>query len=297
MQDALVAATHTWPRDGIPDNPRAWLVTAASRRYIDHARADTSRRRREQHDAVLAGASDSGLQSARSDIDGDDALQLLFLCCQGSLSPASQIALTLRAVGGLTTAAIAHAFFVPEATMAQRISRAKRTIAEHGATFEMPPRDQLYERLRAVEHTLYLIFNEGYTASAGPEVLRVELTDEAIRFTRQLRRLRPGDDELAGLLALMLLTDARRPARLGTNGELVSLAEQNRSLWNRDLIGEGVTLVEAALAHGPLGPYQLQAAIAAVHDGADTVDATDWHANPRPLRPAHHDRTKPHHHP
>jgi RNA polymerase sigma factor (sigma-70 family) len=278
VQEALLAAAAQWPVHGWPDNPKAWLVTVASRRLTDQLRSNAARRRREEAEAArtpppLDGADfgDAGSPPAR-----DDTLTLLFLCCHPALSPASQVALTLRAVGGLSTAEIAGAFLVPEATMAQRISRAKQRIKAAGATFELPPRAEHARRLGVVVHVLYLIFNEGYTATSGTQLVRAELTAEAIRLARQLHRVVPGNSEVAGLLALMLLTDARRPARTAPDGSLVPLSEQDRTLWNADAIAEGVALVTRALSTGPLGPYQLQAAIAAVHDEAPTAEATDW---------------------
>ncbi len=276
-QEALTAAARAWPEKGVPENPRAWLVTVATRRLIDQVRSEHARRARE--DRVAFGdpaAQMSPMPGTDRDPDRDDTLVLLLLCCHPSLTPPSQVALTLRAVGGLTTAEIASAFFVPEATMAQRISRAKQRIREAGATSSMPPPNELDERLRAVLHVLYLVFNEGYTTSFGPEINRTDLTREAIRLTRALHRLRPDDTEVQGLLALMLLTDARRTARVGGDGELISLADQDRSLWDRCTIEEGVALITDALARGPVGAYQLQAAIAAVHDEAVTADRTDW---------------------
>ena len=277
VQEALIDATTDWPAKGVPENPRAWLITVATRRLIDEVRSESSRRQRE--DRLIVGAPPaelSRLPGDEQDPDRDDTLILLLLCCHPALTSPSQIALTLKAVGGLTTAEIAHAFFVPETTMAQRVSRAKQRIREAGATFSMPPGDELDERLRAVLHVLYLIFNEGYTTSSGAEINRADLTREAIRLTRELRRLRPGDGAVGGLLALMLLTEARRPARVAADGELVSLADQDRSRWDRGAIAEGVGLVTDALARGPLGAYQLQAAIAAVHDEAATASETDW---------------------
>ena len=278
VQEALVAATARWSAEGIPANPRGWLVTVASRRMTDHVRSETARRRREEHDAARR-AADALLARAPDEGDpagGDDTLTLLFLCCHPALSPPSQLALTLRAVGGLTTAEIARAFLVPEATMAQRISRAKATIRKAGATFDLPPVDERSERLAVVLHVLYLIFTEGHTSTSGPALQRADLGDEAIRLTRIVHRMLPHDGEVAGLLALMLLTHARRAARTGSGGELIPLADQDRSRWDRDAIAEGVELVTAALPSGPLGPYQVQAAIAAVHDEAETADDTDW---------------------
>jgi RNA polymerase sigma factor (sigma-70 family) len=275
VQEAMLAAADQWPVEGVPEHPRAWLTTVASRRLVDEVRSDVARRRREEGAAAVAVADErSQAPAVERPREHDDTLTLLLLCCHPALSPSSQIALTLRAVGGLTTAEIASAFLVPEATMAQRISRAKATIRGRG--FAPPPPGELGERMRVAEHVLYLVFNEGYTASSGPDLQRTELADEAIRLTRLLRRLAPGDDEVAGLLALMLLTDARRAARTGEGGALVPLAEQDRSLWDREAIDEGVALVEEALASGPVGPYQLQAAIAAVHAEARGAEETDW---------------------
>ncbi|WP_329791864.1 DUF6596 domain-containing protein [Lentzea sp. DG1S-22] len=265
VQEALLAATQQWPTQGIPDNPKGWLITAASRRWIEQYRSELARRHREDK-AVALTPPPADPVPAR-----DDTLTILALCCHDSLTTASQIALTLRAVGGLTTAEIARAFLVPEATVAQRISRAKQKIKQSGAKFR-PPKD-----LTAVLHVLYLIFTEGSTASSGDDLLRVDLTAEAIRLTRQLHRRRPDDGELTGLLALMLLTDARRPARTDTHGTLIPLAEQDRTRWDHHAIDEGTTLIRTALQTAPIGPYQLQAAIAAVHADANTADDTDWH--------------------
>jgi RNA polymerase sigma factor (sigma-70 family) len=278
VQEALSAASIQWPVEGLPENPRGWLVTVASRRLTDEIRSAEARRRREQTVAALEPVSARVAPAAGDEqpVEHDDTLTLLYLCCHPSLSEASQIALTLRAIGGLTTAEIAYAFLVPEATLAQRISRAKQRIVEAGGRFELPPPDERSERLGAVLHVLYLIFNEGYTASSGPDLQRSDLAAEAIRLTRQLRLLLPEDGEVAGLLALMLLTDARRPARSGPDGALIPLAEQDRSRWSGDLIGEGTALVTAALSHAVPGPYQLQAAIAALHDEAARAEDTDW---------------------
>ena len=270
VQEALLAAALSWPDDGVPVSPKGWLTTVASRRLVDEWRSESARRRREEHDAVLDTV---GAPSAPAE---DDTLTLLFLCCHPALPAPSQIALTLRAVGGLTTAEIAAAFLVPEATMAQRISRAKQKIRSTGAHFALPPEGERADRLRAVQHVLYLIFNEGYTTSAGPHLHRADLTGEAIRLTRMLRRLVPDDGETAGLLALMLLTDARRAARADPGGSLVPLAEQDRSLWNIGMIAEGMAVVSGTLGRGRVGPYQLQAAIAALHDEAATAEETDW---------------------
>jgi RNA polymerase sigma factor (sigma-70 family) len=277
VQEALLDAAGTWPARGVPDNPRGWLITVATRRLIDLVRAEQSRRGREERFAF--GAPPAELIRVPGEdvaVDRDDSLVLLLLCCHPALTAPSQIALTLRAVGGLSTAEIAAAFFVPETTMAQRISRAKQRIRDAGATFSMPPPGELEARLAAVMHVLYLVFNEGYTAAPATAEGPVELTGEAIRLARELHRLRPGDGEVAGLLALMLLTDARRPARLSQEGDLIDLADQDRALWNRELIAEGVELITGALADGPVGAYQLQAAIAAVHDEAERAEDTDW---------------------
>jgi RNA polymerase sigma factor (sigma-70 family) len=277
VQEALVAAARQWPAEGVPEHPQAWLVTVASRRLVDDVRSEHARRRREEAaGAVAAGDERAQPVAGERSREHDDTLTLLLLCCHPALSPASQIALTLRAVAGLTTAQIASAFLVPEATMAQRISRAKATIRQDGIAFRPPPTEELPERMRVVLHVLYLIFNEGYTASSGADLQRTELADEAIRLTRLLHRLLPDDDEVAGLLSLMLLTDARRAARTDTSGELVPLAEQDRSAWDAEAIAEGVDLVSSALRSGPLGAYQLQAAIAAVHAEAPSAEETDW---------------------
>jgi RNA polymerase sigma factor (sigma-70 family) len=270
VQEALLAAATQWPADGLPDNPRGWLIAVANRRLVDQFRSESARRRREDATAAAEPA-DALPVGAR-----DDTLTLLFLCCHPELSAPSQVALTLRAVGGLTTAEIARAFLVPEATMAQRISRAKQRIRDSGSRFAPPPEVERAERLRAVMQVLYLVFNEGYTASAGQRLLRGELTVEAIRLTRTIHELLPDDGEVAGLLALMLLTEARRAARTAPDGSLVPLGEQDRGRWDQALIGEGVALVTDALSRTRLGPYQLQAAIAAVHDEAPTVEETDW---------------------
>jgi RNA polymerase sigma factor (sigma-70 family) len=271
VQEALLAAATQWPAEGVPDNPPGWLIAVASRRMTDHMRRDEARRRRE-----VVAASREPAERPPPVPDRDDSLILLFLCCHPALTPASAIPLTLRAVGGLTTAEIARTFLVPEATMAQRISRAKQRVKVSGAAFAMPSAGEWAERLRSVLHVLYLIFNEGYAASSGARVARSELSAEAIRLTRMVHAGLPDNPEVAGLLALMLLNEARRPARTGPDGELVPLAEQDRSRWDQALIAEGVALVSAALPKGAVGEYQLQAAIAAVHDEAESADATDW---------------------
>ena len=273
VQEALLAAALQWPQQGVPDSPLGWLIAVASRRVVDELRSAGARRRREEAAALLE---PPPADEEPEPPDEDDTLTLIFLCAHPALSPASQVALTLRAVGGLTTAEIARAFLVPEATIAQRISRAKQLIRESGIPFALPVEPERSDRLRVVLHVLYLIFNEGYTATSGDELQRGELTAEAIRLTREVRRLLPDDGEVAGLLALMLLTEARRAARAGHDGSLVPLAEQDRSLWDRELIREGIELVTDALSRSELGPYQLQAAIAAVHAEAATAEETDW---------------------
>ncbi len=264
VQDALLAAAEQWPRDGLPDYPRGWLIQVAHRRMLDQLRSEQARRRREEEHLV----------EPPPDVpDQDDTLVLLFMCCHPALKPPDAIALTLRAVGGLTTTEIAHAFLIPEKTMGQRISRAKLKIKESGIPFRLPA--DRAAGLAAVLHVLYLIFNEGY-ASSGPDLQRRDLSAEAVRLARALHALLPDDSEVTGLLALMLLTDARRDARTGPNGELSPLTEQDRTRWDRDAIDEGVALISAALPRGPVGPYQVQAAINAVHDEAKTADDTDW---------------------
>ncbi|BCB79023.1 sigma factor-like helix-turn-helix DNA-binding protein [Phytohabitans flavus] len=277
VQEALLAAALQWPKEGVPDSPRGWLVTVAARRLTDLLRAEQARQRREATVAQrvlpeqwLAPAAD------RPASDSDDTLILLFMCCHPALTPAGQIALTLRAVGGLTTAEIARAFLVPEGTMTRRISRAKQSIQQSGIPFGMPRPEDRTDRLAAVLHVLYLIFNEGYATTSGPALQRAELATEAIRLARMVHRLLPDDPEVAGLLALMLLTDARRPARTGPDGELVPMAEQDRTRWNAANVAEGVALISATLPKGAPGPYQIQAAIAAVHDEAPSAEATDW---------------------
>jgi len=273
-QEALLAAATMWPGDGapdrLPDNPLGWLVRVASRRMVEAYRRDDARRRRED---LAASWSLAPPDPAPAD---DDTLILMFMCCHPSLTAASAIPLTLRAVGGLTTREIAAAFLVPEATMAQRISRAKAKVKASDEPFSLPSPDQRAERLRSVLHVLYLLFNEGYASSSGPDLARTDLSGEAIRLARGVRAALPEEPEVAGLLALMLLTDARRPARARADGELIPLAEQDRSLWDRPLIGEGVALITEALRRGQVGEYQVQAAIAAVHDRAARHADTDW---------------------
>jgi RNA polymerase sigma factor (sigma-70 family) len=293
VQEALLAAALQWPNEGVPDNPRGWLIQVAARRMTDHLRTELARRRREgvvvmqvPADEQVTPAVDlpslaefgSGFGGAGTGaaIDQDDTLILLFMCCHPALTAPSAIALTLRAVGGLTTAEIANAFLVPEATMAQRISRAKQRIKASGVRFRMPTNGERAQRLKSVLHVLYLIFNEGYASSIGPALQRSDLSNEAIRLTRAAHNLVPDDGEVAGLLALMLLTDARRAARSGPAGELIPLTEQDRNLWDRHAIAEGVALVTATLSRGSIGAYQLQAAIAALHDEAPRAADTDW---------------------
>jgi RNA polymerase sigma factor (sigma-70 family) len=273
VQEALIAAASQWPRQGTPDNPRGWLIQVASRRMTDHIRSESARRRRENEAAEQI---EELIPAIEHDADQDDTLILLFMCCHEALTSSSAIALTLRAVGGLTTAEIAKAYFVPEATMAQRISRAKNTIKASGIPFRLPSGDEQRERLHSVLHVLYLIFNEGYTSSDGAQLQRSDLASEAIRLTRAVHRSLPNEGEVTGLLALMLLTDARREARTGLEGELIPLNRQDRTRWDRAQIDEGVALVTAALSSGSTGSYQLQAAIAAVHDEAARSEDTDW---------------------
>jgi RNA polymerase sigma factor (sigma-70 family) len=269
VQEALIAAARHWPAEGVPANPRGWLIQTAVRKMTDQLRSEQARRRREDA-AAMAETPAVGVTGR------DDTLILLFMCCHPALTPASAIALTLRAVGGLTTAEIAKAFLVPESTMAQRISRAKQRIKASGVPFGMPEGEERAQRLRSVLHVLYLIFNEGYASSIGADLHRTELSGEAIRLARMMHATLPADGEVTGLLALMLLTDARRPARTGAGGELIPLAEQDRARWDRELIAEGTALITGALAQRVAGEYQVQAMIAAVHDEAASVGDTDW---------------------
>lgn len=278
VQEALIAAVAQWPLQGVPDNPRAWLIHVAARRMTDHVRSQSARRKRESklvaeapEEELLAPAPDSELA-----VEHDDSLILLFMCCHPTLTRPTAIALTLRAVGGLTTAEIASSFLVPEATMAQRISRAKQTIKTSGIPFSLPSAEDRAERLSAVMQVLYLIFNEGYSSSSGSMLQRVDLSNEAIRLALSLHALLPDEPEVSGLFALLLLTDARRSARTGKDGELIPLDEQDRTLWNRDAITEGVAILTQALSRGRVGSYQIQAAIAAVHDEAARAEDTDW---------------------
>jgi RNA polymerase sigma factor (sigma-70 family) len=278
VQEALVAAAVQWPEEGVPDNPRGWLIQVAARRMTDHLRAELARRRRETLVVMQAPSHEQVAPSPDSGdvVEQDDTLILLFMCCHPALTRPSAIALTLRAVGGLTTAEIANAFLVPEATMAQRISRAKQRIRTSRVPFLMPTGQERAERLAALLHVLYLIFNEGYASSIGATLQRSDLSNEAIRLARAVHHLLPDDGEVAGLLALMLLTDARRPARTGPDEELIPLTEQDRTLWDRSAIAEGVALITSTLSRGSIGAYQLQAAIAAVHDEAARAEETDW---------------------
>ncbi|MEO7734407.1 MAG: DUF6596 domain-containing protein [Kofleriaceae bacterium] len=273
VQEALVAASLQWPVQGAPDNPRGWLIRVAGRRISDQRRAELARRRRE---TVVVMQAPTATPAPDEPIVEDDTLILLFMCCHPALTRPTAIALTLRAVGGLTTAEIANAFLVPEATMAQRISRAKQSIQKSGIGFDPPTAAEREERLEAVLHVLYLIFNEGYASSVGSELQRSDLASEAIRLARAVHHLLPDDEEAAGLLALMVLTDARRAARTGPNGELIPLDEQDRTRWDRAAIAEGVALITRTLSRGAVGAYQLQAAIAAVHDEAARAEDTDW---------------------
>jgi RNA polymerase sigma factor (sigma-70 family) len=275
VQESLLAAAMQWPREGLPDNPRAWLTQVAVRRMTDHIRSESARRRRE-HETALETVRTSESRAVETEPREDDTLVLLFMCCHPALTLSSAIALTLRAVGGLSTAEIANAFLVPEATMAQRISRAKQSIKISGIPFQLPTHQEQAQRLRAALHVLYLIFNEGYTSSAGPNLRRDDLSHEAMRLMRIVHKLQPDDPEVAGLLALMLLTDARRLARTSAEGELIPLTNQDRALWDKQQIAEGVALISATLPKGSVGPYQLQAAIAAVHDEAARAEDTDW---------------------
>jgi RNA polymerase sigma factor (sigma-70 family) len=276
VQEAMIAAADQWPREGIPEFPLGWLIRVASRRLADHFRSEGARRRREELVVSLIPAEEQWAANDAGAPAADNTLDLLFLCCHPALTPASAIALTLRAVGGLTTAEIAKAFLVPETTMAQRISRAKQTIKADGSGFAPPSPEAKAQRLASVQHVLYLVFNEGYAASAGEVLMRVDLSAEAIRLARLLREAVPDDGETAGLLALMLLTDARRRARIDPEGALIPLDRQDRALWDRAAIAEGSDLVSRAMSLGRSGPYLIQAAIAAVHDEAQSHEATDW---------------------
>src|SRR6478735_10164805 len=277
VQEALTAAALQWPGSGVPENPRAWLIQVAARKLTDQIRSESARRRRETLIALESASEDNMAPPPDEvNVERDDALVLLFMCCHPALTRPSAIALTLRAVGGLTTGEIANAFLVPESTMAQRISRAKQSIKSSAVGFVLPPPDERNESIGAVLHVLYLIFNEGYATSSGKNHQRVDLSSEAIRLARAAHELLPDNGEVSGLLALMILTDARRPARSGPNGEIVPLDEQDRSLCDQKAIAEGVQLVSEALTGGAIGSYLLQAAIAAVHDEAARAEDTDW---------------------
>jgi RNA polymerase sigma factor (sigma-70 family) len=276
VQEALLAAARQWPLEGTPNDPKAWLIRVGSRRLVDRLRADGTRARREERVVRELPDADRTMSSERAPGERDDTLAVMLLCCHPSLSRPSQVALTLRAVAGLTTAQIARSFLVPEVTMAQRISRAKARLEQQGEPFTTPTVAEMPARLAAVAHVLYLVFTEGHTATTGGHLTAPSLGAEAIRLAHELHRLLPDDGEVSGLLALMLLTDARRPARTSADGSFVPLTEQDRTRWDHEQIAKGVALVEAALPHGPIGPYQLQAAIAAVHDEAASAGATDW---------------------
>ncbi|MFI7023759.1 RNA polymerase sigma factor [Micromonospora sp. NPDC049900] len=277
VQEALVAAVEAWPREGVPEHPSGWLHTVAARRYVDQVRAEAARTRRERtaHDALPRDALVAPPPDAAAPAR-DDLLELFLLCCHPALPAPAQLALTLRAVGGLTTAEVAAAFLVPEKTMGQRIVRAKQRLRDAGARFAPPPAAEQGRRLAVVRQVLYLLFNEGYSASSGPELRRADLTRQALRLTRRLHERLPDDGETAGLLALMLLTEARAAARVDPDGDLVPLAEQDRRRWDRAAIAEGCALVANSLATSPPGPYQVQAAIAAVHAEAPRTEETDW---------------------
>lgn len=278
VQEALLAAALQWSRDdALPEQPRAWLTRVALRRLTDHVRAESARRRRDAIVVSLVPVDEQVALAAESELhERDDTLDMLFMCCHPALSATSAIALTLRAIGGLSTHEIAKAFMVPESTMAQRISRAKQSIKDSAVPLREPTPAEHAARMSAVRQVLYLMFNEGYTASSGALLQRTDLAHEALRLTRMLSQLAPQDAEVTGLLALMLLTDARRHARTGSSGELIALDEQDRSLWDRLCIEEGVRLISAVLPRGNIGPFQVQAAIAAVHDEAPSADETDW---------------------
>ncbi len=277
-QDAAEAAAAQWPADGVPADPRAWLVRVASRRLIDRFRADSARTRREEQEAALQAGHASAADDAPAGGDGHDGdtLRLLLLCCHPALSRPSQVALSLRAVAGLTVEQIAAAYLVPSRTMTQRLTRARAQLRQAGARFVMPSQQDLPERVAAVLDICHLVFTEGYTRTSGTALVDVELAEEAIRLTREVHRALPDHDEAAGALALMLLTYARFPARIDEHGDLMPLAEQDRSRWRRELVDEGVALLESTLPRGHVGRYQLQAAIAAVHAEAATYEATDW---------------------
>jgi RNA polymerase sigma-70 factor, ECF subfamily len=276
MQDAFAAAVVSWQADGVPDNPAAWITATARRKLIDYARREQTRRNNEGQLLYEYESRTSEIDDEMNQPFEDDRLSLIFTCCHPAINMEAQIALTLRTLGGLTTTEIARAFLVPEGTLAQRLVRAQRKIQQARIPYQVPAPGSLPERLSAVQKVLYLIFNEGYSASSGDSLIRRELCAEAIRLARTLVELMPHNPENMALLALMLLHDSRRDARSTSDGQLIPLEEQDRSLWHHDQIAEGVPLVERALGRRNLGPYQLQAAIAAIHAEARTAQETDW---------------------
>jgi RNA polymerase sigma-70 factor (ECF subfamily) len=276
VQDAFVEALEHWPRDGLPPNPGAWIATTARRKAIDRLRRAKSLRQKVDQMAELTTTDQPTDQPTDNPALSDDRLRLIFTCCHPALAADAQIALTLRLLGGLRTPEIARAFLLPEATLAQRLVRAKGKIRSAGIPYRVPPAEDLPERLGSVLHVLYLVFNEGYSATAGATLVRRELASEAIRLARVLAGLMPSQPEVLGLMALLLLQDSRRDARQAESGELIVLAKQDRSRWDRDRIAEGLAVLDRAAVFGLPGPYQLQAAIAAVHAGADSAASTDW---------------------